>query len=62
MLADFRTANYDAPEIQVIREALLEHITKRLKEPEMKRRYDKARTQRLDKEGKIPKLVSVKDE
>ena len=43
---DFRAANYNAQEIEVIREALREHIDRRLKERGMKRRFDLERRKR----------------
>ena len=43
---DFRAANYNAQEIEVIREALREHIDRRLKERGTKRRFDLARRKR----------------
>jgi hypothetical protein len=43
---DFRAANYNAQEIEVIREALREHIDQRLKERGAKKRFDLARRKR----------------
>lgn len=43
---DFRAANYNAQEIEVIREALREHIDRRLKERATKNRFDLARRKR----------------
>lgn len=60
-LMDFCAANYNAPTIEVIREALREHIARRLENPEMKERYDEARRQRLGLEETVVHLVS-KDE
>ena len=40
---DFRAANYNAQEIEVIREALREHIDRRLKERGLRERFDLAR-------------------
>jgi len=44
---DFRAANYKASEMEVIREALREHIDRRLQETEMKKRFVEARRKRL---------------
>lgn len=46
-LLDFRAANYSAPEINVVAEALREHIDRRLEEPEIKKRFEDARRKRL---------------
>ena len=43
---DFRAANYSAPEMNVIREALREHIDRRLEEPDMRKRFEEARRKR----------------
>jgi hypothetical protein len=43
---DFRAANYNAQEIEVIREALREHIDRRLKNREMRERFERARRER----------------
>jgi len=43
---DFRAANYKASEMEVIREALREHIDRRLQETEMKKRFVEARRKR----------------
>jgi hypothetical protein len=48
---DFRAANYNAQEIEVIREALREHINRRLKERATKRRFDNARRERLTEQS-----------
>ena len=42
---DFRAANYNAPEMEVIR--VREHIARRLQEPEMRKRFDEVRRNRL---------------
>ena len=60
-LADFCAANYKASTIEVIREALGEHIERRLKNPEMKERYEKARKQRLGLAEKVVQLVEKKE-
>jgi hypothetical protein len=54
---DFRAANYNAPEMEVIREALLEHIYRRLQEPEMRNRFDEARRKRLGLNGDKIRLL-----
>ena len=46
-LADFSAANYDGSKTKVIREALEEHINRRLQEPEMRARFDRERRKRL---------------
>jgi hypothetical protein len=51
-LADFCAANYRAPDIEVIREALETHIKERLKEPKMMERFQAARERRLRGEKK----------
>jgi hypothetical protein len=49
-LADFCAANYGAPQMNVIREALNEHIDARLAhEPALKARFEEARKRRLQK-------------
>lgn len=62
MLADFCAANYNAPALQVIREAVKEHLERRLEEPEMRRRYEEARRERLDQPEKVVSLVDKKTE
>jgi hypothetical protein len=42
-LAAFCAANYNAPQTEVIREALTLHIRERLKEPVIKKRFEEAR-------------------
>jgi hypothetical protein len=59
-LADFCMANYRAPEIEVIREALEEHIKRRLEEPKMLERFNAARQRRLRGEKPL-KLVKRDD-
>jgi hypothetical protein len=56
-LLDFRSANYNAAEMEVIREALREHIDRRLQEPEMKKRFDDARRKRLGINGDKIRLL-----
>lgn len=56
-LADFCAANYRAPEIEVIREALAAHIAERLKEPKMLERFNAARERRLRGDKRPLKLV-----
>jgi hypothetical protein len=56
-LRDFCAANYKAPALDVIREALEEHIERRLQNPEMRQRYEKARRTRLALPEKIVNLV-----
>ena len=57
MLKDFCTANYKAAALDVIREALAEHIERRLAEPAMRDRYEKARRDRLNLPDKIAQLI-----
>ena len=57
-LADFCAANYRAPELEVIREALDAHINERLKEPKLLERFNKARERRLRGEKKPLTLIS----
>ncbi len=61
MLKDFCAANYNAPALAVIREALRDHIEQRLENPDMKRRYDRARKRRLGLDETVVKMVR-KDE
>jgi hypothetical protein len=56
-LADFCAANYRAPDIEVIREALEAHIKERLKEPKMLERFNAARERRLRGEKKPLRLI-----
>jgi hypothetical protein len=46
-LTDFCAANYGGSKTEVIREAIDEHIQRRLQEPGMKVRFDKERQKRL---------------
>jgi hypothetical protein len=57
MLKDFCAANYKAAAKDVIREAIQEHIERRLLNPEMRERYERARRERLGLSEKIVKLV-----
>jgi hypothetical protein len=57
-LADFRAANYRAKEIEVIREALEEHIKRRLEEPKMLERFNTARERRTSGTKKPLRLVT----
>lgn len=59
LLTDFCAANYGAPTMGVVREAVYEHIMRRLENPEMKARYEKARSERLGGTN-IVQLVSGK--
>jgi hypothetical protein len=56
-LRDFCAANYKAAALDVMREALEEHIEARLKEPAMKERFEAARKERLNLPNKIAQLV-----
>jgi hypothetical protein len=55
---NFRAANYNASEMEVVREALREHMDRRLQEPEMKRRFDEARRRRIGSNGDKIRLLS----
>jgi hypothetical protein len=57
MLRDFCTANYNGTALDVIREAVREHIERRIKETVMGERYEKARRERLGLPEKIAQLV-----
>jgi hypothetical protein len=46
-LTDFCAANYNGSKTEVIREALEEHLARRLLEPVMKARFDRERNKRL---------------
>ena len=48
-LADFCAANYGGSKTEVIREALREHLDRRLSELGMKARFEQARKTRLGK-------------
>jgi hypothetical protein len=45
-LRDFCAANYNAPALNVIREAVEEHINQRLENPEMRERFEDIRRRR----------------
>jgi hypothetical protein len=60
-LTDFCAANYRAPELEVIREALQAHINERLKEPKMRERFEAARQRRLRGEKKPLQLVKQEE-
>lgn len=57
MLKDFCSANYSASALSVIREALRDHIERRLQNGEMRERYETARRDRLNLPEKLVKLV-----
>jgi hypothetical protein len=59
---DFRAANYNAAEMEVLREALRDHIDRRLDdEPELRKRFEAARRKRLGSSGdNIRVLPTVK--
>ncbi len=57
MLKDFCAANYGAPAINIIRDAVQGHIENRLENSEMKERYESARKERLGITEKIVQLV-----
>ena len=61
MLKDFCAANYGSPAIGVIREAVCEHIERRLRNPEMRERYNKARNERLGLADKVVRLATNGD-
>lgn len=57
-LADFCAANYNAQAKEIVREALDEHIDRRLNEPELGKRYERFRRKRLEAEkGNNLKLI-----
>lgn len=56
-LRDFLSANYNAPSLDVIREAVEEHINRRLENPEMKERFEAARRKRLNLPDQVVQLV-----
>jgi hypothetical protein len=57
-LLDFRAANYQAQEQEIVQEALREHLDRRLAEPGMKVRFEQARTLRLGRKAEPLKLVT----
>ena len=60
-LMDFCAANYNAAALEVIRESVREHIEWRLKNPEMKERFERARQERLGLAKKVVQLVEKKE-
>ncbi len=58
MLKDFCAANYKAAALDVIREAVQEHIERRLENREMRERYEKARRERLGLGEKVVRLAT----
>ena len=58
MLKDFCAANYNAASLDVIREAVQEHIKRRLENSEMRERYDEARKKRMGLPNKVVKLAT----
>lgn len=50
-LSDFLAANYKGQAKEVVREALDEHIDRRLKEPELRERYENVKRRREAEEG-----------
>jgi hypothetical protein len=59
-LKDFCAASYNCSQIEVIREALDEHIDRRLDEPGLKRRFEAARKRRLGGGGNVRVLTPRK--
>jgi hypothetical protein len=57
-LRDFCAANYDAPALNIIREAVDEHIEARLQNREMRERFESARRTRLGEAKKVVRLAS----
>lgn len=63
MLADWCTVNHNAPEREVVKEALETYIEGRLaNEPVMRQRFDAARLARLKKKDVKLEVVNGKDE
>lgn len=61
-LADFCAAHYDIPELNIVRVALREFIDARLaSEPEMRKRFESARKERL-KDRDVPLSVVQSDD
>jgi len=56
-LKDFCAANYNCSALDVIREAVEEHINRRLESPEMAERMDAARKKRLGLPNTVVELV-----
>ena len=57
MLRDFCDANYGAPALNVLREAVEEHIKRRIENPELNERYEAARRKRLNLPDQVVQLV-----
>jgi Arc/MetJ-type ribon-helix-helix transcriptional regulator len=55
---DFLAASYHGRESDLVHEALREHIDRRLEEPEMKRRFERARASRLGRHKEPLKLIT----
>jgi len=60
-LKDFCAANYDCSALKVIREALEEHINRRLESHDMRRRFTEARNRRLAQEDNVVSLAEGKE-
>ena len=58
ILRDFCAANYNASALNVIREALQEHIERRLENTEMRERYETARKERMELANKVVRLAT----
>ena len=56
-LRDFCAANYNCSALDVIREAVEEHINRRLENPEMAERFEVARKKRLGVPETVVQLV-----
>ena len=56
-LRDFCAANYNCPALDVIREAVEDHINRRLENPEMAERVESARKKRLGLPNTVVELV-----
>ena len=61
-LKDFCAANYNAPALNVIREAVQEHIERRLENHELRDRYERAKRERLGLADKVVRLATNGDE
>ena len=57
MLRDFLAANYNGIALDLIREAVREHIERRLDNPELRERYELARRKRLGQDNPVVQLV-----
>ncbi|MEQ9489695.1 MAG: hypothetical protein RIM72_11965 [Alphaproteobacteria bacterium] len=60
-LKDFCAANYNCAAVDVIRDALNEHIDRRLQSHDMRRRFIDARNERLSKGDNVVSLSEDKD-